>query len=276
LAVKLLAIDIDGTLLDSGGSIPEANRKALECARQRGVVIVLVTGRRFHTAAPIARELNIDSPVVAYNGALIRHALTGKVLYHQPLLPEAAAAAAAVILEHRVDPLLHFALDGPEGRATVGLFIDPDGDWMRKWVRRNRELVDFAPDLIHAVIRRPTCLTAGASPDRASRLVCDLRERLANLRVFETHYPDQNRIFIDVLHPDCSKAEAVAKIAKDLGISPSEVMAVGDNHNDLPLLEAVGTPVVMGNAPESLKQLGFHVTDSNDDAGLAKAINAFL
>jgi HAD superfamily hydrolase (TIGR01484 family) len=107
-------------------------------------------------------------------------------------------------------------------------------------------------------------------------LARDLRERLANLRVFETHYPDQNRIFIDVLHPNCSKAEAVVRIAKDLGISPSEVMAVGDNHNDLPLLEAVGTPVVMGNAPESLKQLGFYVTDSNDDAGLAKAIDAFL
>ena len=275
-AVRLIAVDIDGTLVDSLSRVTPANRAAIQKAQELGTSVVLVTGRRFRTSAPVARDLGLDLPIIAHNGALIRHGITALVEYHRPLPSEAARAAASIALACGVHPVAHYALCG-EGRALVQRSPGGRDPWLSDWVARNVDVVDEVADLRAALAQEPTALTIPARPSEGAWLQVLLeREIGACAAVFQATYPDMGLTFLDVVHPECSKASALQLVASRLGINSGEIMAVGDNYNDLPLLASVGTPVVMGNAPDDLKRLGFHVTLSNDEDGLAAAIEAFV
>lgn len=276
MAVRLLAIDIDGTLVDSQSQVTAANRAAIRRAQELGVAVVLVTGRRFRTSAPIARELGIDLPIIAHNGALVRHGITGHVVYHQSLPRRAACIALSVARGLGADPIAHYALSG-DGRATVERSASLRNSWLSKWVSRNADAVDQVEDLEAAITSEPTVLTIFAHPQKSTRLRTRLEHELGHLAcVFEASYPHLELAFLDVVHPECSKAATLRFVAGSMGIATSEIMAVGDNYNDLPLLACVGIPVLMGNAPDDLKRLGFHVTLSNDEDGLAAAIETFV
>lgn len=276
MAVRLIAVDIDGTLVDSQSRITRANRTAIRKALELGVAVVLVTGRRFRTSAPVARELGLDLPIVCHNGALIRHGITGLVDYHRTLPTEAARAAASIALELGVEPIAHYALHG-EGRAVVERSPRHRSSWVSDWIARNADVVDEVDDIRAALAEEPTALTLPLPPRQGMWLQGLLQRTLAgSVQVFEASYPHLGLTFLDVVHPECSKATALQLVAGRLGISSSEVMAVGDNYNDLPILAYAGISVVMGNAPDELKRSCFHVTLSNDEDGLAAAIEAFV
>lgn len=276
LAVRLIAVDIDGTLVNSQSRITPANRTAIRKALELGIAVVLVTGRRFRTSAPVALELGLDLPIVCHNGALIRHGITGMVEYHRTLPTEPARAAASIALDLGVEPIAHYALDG-EGRAVVGRSPGLRSAWVSDWIARNADVVDEVDDIRVALADEPTALTLPLPGSQGMRLQGLLQRTLAgSAQVFEASYPELGISFLDVVHLECSKASGLRLIADRLGIGSSEIMAVGDNYNDLPVLESAGIPVVMGNAPDELKRLGFHTVPSNDEDGLAAAIKAFV
>lgn len=274
---RLVALDIDGTLVNSASRIPPENREAICQLIQQGIQVILVTGRRYETGAPIARELGLDLPVIFHNGALIRHAVTGKVEYHLPLPREVACQAIDILLNLHLDPILHYPLE-PEGkRVVLGPLQQPNQPWLLAYLQRNHSLIRRVKDLKEVLDTPPTHIMVGTEITQAEEVLRALKEALGDsARILETRYLRENLSYIDILHPDCSKKNALAFYTRKLGINPEEILAIGDNFNDLEMLEFSGKGIVMGNAPEPVLRLGFPVTDTNDRAGVAQALKQYI
>jgi len=273
--IRLLAIDIDGTLLDTRFRLPEANREAVLAAARQGVEVVLVTGRRFHFAREVAAQLRLDLVIIASNGAVVKSkdgATLARQLLHRELAREVLAAAGP----DRRSALLLFDREG--AGQIVAENLDPAHAPVDGYFERNRPYLLQVEPLESALTEDPIqVLFAGAvEPMRhlEARLLaapCIVRASLAR-----TEYPRRDLTLLDVLDHGCNKGAALARWAAARGIPAAQTMAIGDNWNDREMLEFAGLPVVMANSDEELKRRGWAVTASNDDEGVAAAIAEFL
>jgi Cof subfamily protein (haloacid dehalogenase superfamily) len=273
--VRLIAIDIDGTLLNSEFKIPAANITALRQAHDTGVEIVLVTGRRHTFAMPIAEALGFDIWLISSNGAVTK-SMAGE-LFHRDLLP---AATARRLIAHmdafRSNCVLTFDSDVPG--ALVLEHADVLNASISRWIEKNAAWIKFVVPIEEALVTDPIqAMFCGT--------VARMREAEAHLRLagldhaitaLKTEYPARDLCMFDVLNYGCSKGHAVERWAGYRGITKEQVMAIGDNYNDIEMLNFAGVPVVMGNASEAMKNLGFEVTLSNDEAGVAAAVEQVL
>lgn len=268
--VRLLALDIDGTLLRSDRTISPRTRAAIQGAREMGVRVVLVTGRRHPSARRVADELGGGVPLVLHNGALVIE--DGRVLRSLPL---ARATARAVIREGRAagaEPVLHCGAAG-EGWLLVDAAARPSG-LVGYYLERARAEVRRVGDLLAAVeAEEPIQVMFGG----ARQEMDDLRPRLATAlgdaaRIERTVYPATGVVLLDVLHPAVGKAGAVGFLQDRWGIAPAETLAIGDNWNDREMVERSGLGFVMGNADPDLLALGLPALPSNDEDGVARAI----
>lgn len=283
MPIRLLALDLDGTLLDSRGEISARNRRAIAEARRRGVRIALVTGRRFRDARPIALELDLDDvPVIAHNGALTKHALTLETVAARLLPREAAHAVLRLGRECGAHAMVS---DDPHG---AGLLVHERGsernEELARYIAWSRRVVGTDADvrcvssLIEYLDHDPVHIAfaggCAAMGDLGARLACELKGRV---RVVRTFYPKKDFALLDIINPEASKGAGLAAVAAEYGIAREEVMAIGDNLNDLEMLQFAGTSVVMGNAELELRGASrFHLTASNDEDGVALAIEKFI
>ena len=285
MAIRLLALDLDGTLLNSRGQISERNLNAIESARAAGVRVALVTGRRFRDSRPVALELGLDVPLISHNGALTKHAETLQTVAVLPLPLDAAREALRVGRQTGADALLS---DDHEGlgllvydhlsgdNVAVHRYIAwatrlHGGDEGRNAVRQVDSLEDY---LDHAPIHLAFSGRCEAMDQLEERLKSGLG---SSVKVLSTKYPEQDFTLVDVVNPAASKGAGVAAAAAELSTSAEEIMAVGDNYNDLEMLLFAGTGVVMANAPLSLREIpGLHPTASNVEDGVALAIERFI
>lgn len=274
--VRLLAIDIDGTLLNSQWQLPPPNREALIAASDRNVHVVLVTGRRFTFARSIAEQLSIPWTLIASGGAVVK-TRSGETLARR-LLPRAdAKAVLATACEYRHAALLIFDREGP-GQIVVEQ-INPWHAPVDGYLERNRGYLLQIERLEDALHEEDPIQVLFAGPVEPMRTVVTLLERSPcgpRVHLARTEYPQRDFTLLDVLHPLANKGTALAALAKRWDVSPEEIMAVGDNWNDLEMLEFVGLPVLMGNSSPELKKRGWVTTGTNDEAGVAQAIERFL
>src|ERR671921_450448 len=284
MAISLIALDLDGTLLDSRGRVSERNRAALDEARARGVRLALVTGRRFRDARPLALELGLDVPVIAHNGALTKHAHSLETVAATLMPVEAARAVVRTGRAHGADALVS------DDHVGAGLLvydhISPGATALAKYVEWSRRVVgeDAAaairrvPSLEEYLDHDPLHVAFSGGCAAMERLAGVMRAELgASVRLLLTLYPKTDFALLDILNPEASKGAGLAAVAAEQGLRREEVMAVGDNFNDLEMLEWAGTGVVMGNADPGLHAAGrFHSTAANDDAGVADAIEKFV
>lgn len=284
MAIRLLALDLDGTLLDPHGRITEGNRAALEEARACGVRVALVTGRRFRDARPIALELGLDVPLIAHNGALTKHAQTLETVAALPLPLAAARKALKVGRAAGADALLS---DDHEGLGLL-VYDHVRGDNRSvqaylSWSKRihgdeGYEAVRQVDSLEEYLDHEPVHLAFSGGCNEMQTLETLVGRELGNdVRAFLTTYPKRDFALLDVVHPQASKGVGVAAAAAELGVTREEVMAIGDNFNDLEMLNYAGTGVVMGNADSSLHEIeGLYATTTNDEDGVARAIEKFI
>lgn len=285
MAISLLALDLDGTLLNSRGEISDRNRTAIEKARAKGVRVALVTGRRFRDSRPIALELGLDVPVIAHNGALTKHAETLQTVSVLPLPLAAAHEALRVGRAAGADALLS---DDHEGLGTLVYdHISGENAAVHKyiaWARRihgeeeGQRSVRQVESLEDYLDHEPIHLAFSGRCGKMDELEEILHAELgASVKVLGTKYPEQDFTLIDVVNPAASKGAGVAATAAEIGSSAEEIMAIGDNYNDLEMLLFAGTGVVMANAPLSLREIaGLHPTASNSEDGVALAIEQFI
>ena len=274
MAVRLIALDIDGTLLDSRWQLSEANRAAIAEATRRGIEVALVTGRRYDFAMPVARELDSPLTMIVNNGALIRSKEGRTHLRH--LLPRSTAQQVLELTRPwREGAAVIF--DRPLENQLMLEVLDPDDSMRYTYYSRNKEFIGLANPL-------ESCLTEDPIQVMFSGKVPAMRKAEAALRgapfveefaLAATCYESKDFAMIDVINPVCSKGSSLAEWAAVRGFTREEVMAVGDNHNDLEMLSFAGIPVVMGNGVAALKAYGWHETGTNDENGVALAIEQF-
>jgi Cof subfamily protein (haloacid dehalogenase superfamily) len=274
MAVKLIAIDIDGTLLDSRWQVSEANRKAIVEARSRGIEVALVTGRRFDFARPIAEQLPCPLTLIVNNGALIKSKDGATHLGH--LLPRGVARTVLqATSEFRLGAAVVF--DRPRENQVIFEQIDWEDPGRKSYFERNREFIAQVSPLEACLTEDPIQVMYSGPVERMRQVVARLRV-LPQARRFAlaiTKYESRDFGLVDVLHSACSKGAALAEWARRRGFARQEVMAIGDNLNDREMLEYAGLPVVMGNSVPELKTLGWRQTLTNDQDGVAAAIENY-
>ncbi|HZC24712.1 MAG TPA: Cof-type HAD-IIB family hydrolase [Candidatus Binatia bacterium] len=274
-SIRLLATDIDGTLLNPQFQISGGDLQALRRAHAAGIEIVLVTGRRHSFALPIARQLGFDLWLISSNGAVTRS--LGGESFHRDLMPAATCRRLCGAMQaFRGNTVLTF--DKEVKGAIVMERMDEVGVSIRRWLEKNMEFIDLVEPIEKALVADPVqAMFCGAMARMNQALVALEGAGMDDsITVLRTEYPDRDLSMIDVLNAGCSKGHALERWAKHRGYRRDEVMALGDNHNDVEMLEFAGHPVIMGNACEELRARGWRITRGNDACGVAAAVELAL
>ncbi|MEP7116461.1 MAG: HAD family hydrolase [Acidobacteriota bacterium] len=274
--IRLIALDVDGTLLDRRGQVPEANHAALRAAADRGIHLVVATGRNYPFALQALAGLPSPLTVVAYNGAVAR-VRDGATLATRPLARTVARRLLAGTRAWRSSTLVQFDREGV-GQTVVDT-LSWDQPNRRTYFERIRHLVQTVDDLESACVDHDPVQVAfnGRTASMAALTAALAAEGLtAGVSLSITAYPARDFTLVDVNASGATKGGTLAHVAAHYGVAQAEVLAVGDNHNDIDMLQWAGTGVVMGNAEPELLALGLPVTGSHDDAGLAQAIEKYV
>lgn len=291
--IRLLALDIDGTLLDSNGRLPSDNRDAIARAIDAGVEVALATGRRYDFARPIIEQLPEPLTLILSNGAVVK-ARNGTTVMRRLLPRDVARDVLLSAPDHRRSAAVTF--DRPREGQIVYEVIEWDHPLHGRFFNANRPFLAEVSPLEDALTEDPVqvMFTGPCAGMRAlfNQLRAAASEPAAETAdgpvamvdegpdhryaVALTEYEFRDFSLVDVLRAGCSKGAALADWARERGLTREEVMAVGDNLNDLEMLEFAGTPVVMGNAIPDLRDRGWQTTATNDDAGVARAVETHI
>jgi Cof subfamily protein (haloacid dehalogenase superfamily) len=274
-SIRLLALDIDGTLLNPQFRISDVDMAALRRARESGIEVALFTGRRHDFALPIAQQLGFDLWLISSNGAITR-SLQGETFYRDLLPAEVCRQLCQAMIQFRGNTVLTFDKRG-KGAIVLEHMNDLENS-IRRWLEKNLEFIDFVVPVENSLVTDPVqamfCGPIARMQEALAALrTCHLAEEITVLR---TEYPARDLSIVDVLHKDCSKGHALERWAAYRGIPREQVMAMGDNYNDIEMLAFAGYPVIMGNASEDLRGRGWKVTLSNAQNGVAAALELVL
>ncbi|MBV8364009.1 MAG: HAD family phosphatase [Candidatus Eremiobacteraeota bacterium] len=257
--IDLIALDLDGTLLDSSGEISARNRQAIHEALRAGIRIVLVTGRGAATPIRLSRELGLNLPVICCHGALTKDFTANRTLGHIPVQLQYAK------------PIIEY---GERNGLSLAVYVEEsfyflEGDRMVRddvigsgWqsVKTFSDVLHVAPTLIR--------LFGNHSVDAAVRRFGDWP---LNMRHEQwDHFPE-----VAITSKEAGKREALARLCADFQIPAERVMAIGDSRNDLPMLRWSGVGIAMENAPAEVRESVRFVTASNDANGVADAIERY-
>jgi len=274
MPVRLIALDIDGTLLNSRFQVSPANSAAIDEATRRGIEVAIVTGRRYDFALPVIQQIHSPVTMMVNNGALIR--TSDGITHLRHLLPRHTAhlilSATAAWRECAA-----VVFDRPEENQVILERIDWSDPTRGPYYTRNRKYLAEAQPLESCLEEDPIQVMFTGSVNAMSQVEKALRAApfSPDFSLAVTVYPAKDFSMIDVLHPAVSKGAALAEWSGLRGFAPKEILAIGDNHNDEEMLSFAGVPVVMGNCVSALKERGWHITASNDEDGVAEAIHRF-
>ena len=259
MAIRLIASDMDDTLLNSDTKISERNAAAIRKAIEKGIVFLIATGRMYVSVKPFADALGLDVPLVTYNGALVKGSKSGKVYYEHPLR-------------------LETALEMLDYCKEKGYYIQSyQGDelWVKEATKFSAEYERISgipakpvgERLYHPEVA-PYKLLAMTKPEDFQKVWKDIEQRFAG-KVVATSSRDN---FLELMEPGVNKWEAVKAVARSYGIRPEEVMCIGDSNNDLSMIKNAGIGVAVANAKPAVQAAAKLVTASNDEDGVAKVI----
>ncbi len=267
MAYRLLALDLDGTLMGPDLLIADTVKRAVADAKAQGIIVTVATGRVFNAALPFIRQIGIDDPIICTQGAVVRHPVTRELYAHTPIPGVLAAQAleelrqAGIYVIAYVDEWTCVEGEGPE--LDLYLRFHPGGE---------SDLM-LVPDLVeHVRETPPTKLLFIAEPDV-------LEQELASL---SAHFTDKLSIvrsyayFGEITAPGITKGAALAALAARLSIPSSDVVAIGDQENDISMLTWAGLGLAMGNAPHDVQTLADAVIPTVAESGVAWAIQNYL
>ncbi|MHB0975941.1 MAG: Cof-type HAD-IIB family hydrolase [Candidatus Aquicultorales bacterium] len=259
---KLVALDLDGTLLDEDHSIDPAVKSAIHEAAAGGVAFTIATGRMFASAVRFAEILELEVPLITYNGSVVRSAVSG--LEHRHLrIPRDAASAAFRLLDGRA---LRYAFFDDH------VATDTPHEWTDRYARILGVDMQATESLIDYSNGDPT-MVVFMCEEHETRPFTDM---LADKLDSAVRLTNSNPWFVDLLHPQASKATALEFLAASLGITLEETLAVGDSWNDIEILEAAGLGVAVANATDTLKATADYITTSERGLGVLEALRKFV
>ncbi|MGI6327918.1 MAG: Cof-type HAD-IIB family hydrolase [Dethiobacteria bacterium] len=256
---KLLALDLDETLLNQEHRISSRNIEAIRAVVNKGIMVTIATGRMYLSALPYARELGIDLPLITYHGALIKQAGSGQILKHSPVPFEKALE----ILRRGEEYNLHLNL-----YLDDRLFVKEENDHTRYYQRRAAIPLEIVGDLSSFL------LSKGEAPTKLTIIIMDGRmdefqqifEEICKPQLFVVQ---SSSYFLEITHRDATKGQALDFLAKKEGILPEEIIAMGDSYNDIDMLQYAGLGVAVANAPPEVQNAADITTLSNIEDGVA-------
>lgn len=262
--IKLVAIDLDGTLLDNDRKISARAKEAIRMVRARGVEVTLATGRLFASAQTFAQELGLNMPLITYQGALVKVSGTGEVLYSRNVPPDLAQQVVKMGKEHNCT--VNFYVDD---HVLVETLTPEAADYSRTYNAVFREVGDLGKVAHLAPIK---LLLIDYDEERLDHLWQECLGLFGDSLYITKSLPP----FLEFLHPEATKARGIDALVKHMGITARQVMVIGDSFNDLDMLEYAGFAVVMGNAYEEVKSKADYITLSNEDDGVAEALEKLI
>ncbi|MEW8957491.1 MAG: Cof-type HAD-IIB family hydrolase [Moorella sp. (in: firmicutes)] len=264
--IRLVAFDLDGTLLNDDLEIDARTKEAIKRVRGKGIIVTLATGRMFSSARPYAVELGLDLPLVVYHGAQLRHSTTGEVLFERTVPIDLAARLIAVIRQF--------------GYA-YNVYLD-DRLYVEKIAAENEEYAWRAGVELHLVEdmlsflkeqgKGPLKIVALRDGPELDPLEAAIRRQVGEGVYFTRSLPH----YLEMLNPEVNKARGLQVLAEIEGVRPEEIMVFGDSYNDLQMFQYAGLAVAMANAPAEVKAAADYVTGSNNESGVAQALEKFI
>jgi Cof subfamily protein (haloacid dehalogenase superfamily) len=258
--IKLVALDVDGTLIGKDLQIPARTKQAIQAARTRGVQFVVVTGRMYQSSAKYAEELELQGlPLVAYNGALMREYPSGRTIYHQPVPLEQCKALAAFCEAH-----------GYHLQAYVNdeLYVPELNERSQLYTSIAQVRATPVGSLFLWLQEPSTKLLIVDDPARIPPIGEEVRRLLGSA----VHVASSHAEFLEVVSSQVSKGSALAAVAESLGVERDEVMAIGDGMNDMAMLTWAGTSFAIAHAPEALRKAATYVAEEGAGLGVAEAL----
>jgi Cof subfamily protein (haloacid dehalogenase superfamily) len=268
MTYRLIVSDLDGTLLKSDHTLSDYTKAVIHKVSEQGIDFMLATGRLFGGARQYSKELNLNTPILACNGALIKEA-AGKLLYGRPIQDEALAKVFRLLTEKNY----YFHCYGEENFYTKNLGNSLAGFYAFNAERPEEErfpMIEIDPmeligkDTIYKVLTN--CKGEDARKELYSELIA-----IEGISV-TVSWSDT----FDICADQVSKASAIHRYAAEKGIEPSDIICFGDNYNDIEMIRYAGLGIAVGNAVDELKEAADYVTESNDADGVAKAIEKFV
>jgi Cof subfamily protein (haloacid dehalogenase superfamily) len=275
MTYRLLALDLDGTLLDPYGALTDATREAVAAARRAGMDVVACTGRRYRTAIPLVRELGLTGRVVVNNGAVVKDIDSGETVASAYLSAELYPEALAMMAEAGA-PLVY--VDRYEEQTDMLIERDaPTHPFQEEYLDDHgghaRTVESLGTTVIEDVIMLSRMADADTLLPLRERVHARFGERVSTHLILNKNY--QGHI-LELFSPASGKWSALARLADAAGIAPEEIAAVGDDANDAEMLRRAGLGIAMGNAVEEAKQAANLVVRSNAEGGAIEAIEKVL
>ena len=262
---QLAAIDLDGTLLNGEThALSVVNSQAVKRASEAGLTIVLASGRRWATIDAFAREIGLppQSPIIAYNGAMIR-THSGDTWFHQPLPAAASQSIVAFCAAHGYH--LNYYLNDE-------LYVREETSWARTYRKRTGSVPHVTGDLSRFEGQQPTKLLLIDTPETTDRLLIHFRAEFGET-LYVTKTEDE---YLEFMDPRVNKGVALAETADRLGLTAQDCVAFGDSYNDLPMLEWAGLAIAMENGRAELKAIADRIAPPADDDGVATVLSQLL
>jgi Cof subfamily protein (haloacid dehalogenase superfamily) len=261
---QLLAIDLDGTLIDHDLTLRPRVAEAVQRAIEAGVVVAIVTGRMFVAAKPFARRLGLTAPTTCYQGAAIFDTQTGAVIEETPL-PNAVARKAYAYAKERG---LH---------AQVYLDDVFYAEARNRYSELYAKLAGVEPVIVPSLLdalagRNPTKMNVIMEPERTSSVEAEITALLGESAYITRSNPE----FVEMMNPAVNKGLAFTRVAGLLGVPLERTMAIGDSYNDIPLLRTAGFGIAMGSGPAELKAAARAVVADWAHDGVAEAIDRYV
>ncbi|MGI9952190.1 Cof-type HAD-IIB family hydrolase [Moorellaceae bacterium AZ2] len=261
--IRLVALDLDGTLLDSRFVLEPQAKEAIRRVQEKGVGVTLATGRMFRSALPFARDLGLRLPLIVYNGALIKDPHSGKVFW-QRLLP--LDIARILVLKARAHNLAFNIYVDDE------LLVEDIRSENMAYSQQARVPLNKVDDILSMLKEEPIKFVAVHHGPELDQLEKEVKQELGDRVYITRSFPH----YLEIINPEASKAKGLALLAETWGISPEEIMVIGDSFNDVDMFHFAGLAVAMGNAPPAVQAHADYVTGTNDEGGVAEALSRFI
>ena len=274
---KILALDVDGTLLGPDGTLRPRTADAIARAARAGIRPVLCTGRRYRRALPVALELGLDAPLVCNSGALVKDPADHRTL-HRADFDAGLLAEVLALFRARGELAISFADRGPAASDFVVAALATGRPHFDQYLAMNRPHAEIDPSWADRP-EGPGHFHVCAIGDRAAMLAFEaavLGALSGRVRTFVQKVPRYTGTFCEVLHVDASKWSAILHLAGLWGVEPAEICAVGDDMNDVPMIAGAGLGVAMGHAPPAVLDAADLVTGGHDRDGVAELVDGVL
>lgn len=268
---KLIVTDMDGTLLSDHKEISEENKIALKKAKDSGISVAIATGRIYTSAKYYAKLLDLDTPIIACNGAIIREEKTGTTLYESVLSTDNSLKILDICNKH--DIYYHFYNDGGFYCRELNHSSLTYYNWNKSQPKENRLHIEIIDDPLESIKNANNILKFVIIDEDLEKLdnVMNELKDIEEIEVSKSWYNN-----IEIMNKGVSKGLAVKRLGDYLGVKKEEIITFGDNYNDLSMIEYAGMGVAMGNAEEPVKKKADFITYSNKENGVARALERIL